>query len=120
MIGRMAAQFRRGISLTFILIAAHDAPTPEGHVVWSISPCRKGGLDTVKAKKDRSGEAKGGAGAPTEKLKGKDYDKAFAKLHVELVKLQEWVKYKGSRSASSSRDAMARARAGRSRRSPSG
>src|SRR5262249_3673695 len=29
------------------------------------------------------------------KLKRKDYDKALEKLHVELVKLQEWVKYKG-------------------------
>lgn len=30
-----------------------------------------------------------------EKLKTKDYDKELAKLHVELVKLQEWAKYKG-------------------------
>ena len=30
-----------------------------------------------------------------EKLKRKDYDKALEKLHVELVKLQEWVKHKG-------------------------
>ncbi len=29
------------------------------------------------------------------KLKRKAYDKALAKLHVELVKLQEWVKHKG-------------------------
>jgi polyphosphate kinase 2 len=29
------------------------------------------------------------------KLKRKDYDKELAKLHVELVRLQEWVKYKG-------------------------
>jgi len=29
------------------------------------------------------------------KLKGKGYDKEMAKLHVELVKLQEWVKHKG-------------------------
>src|SRR6185436_3658480 len=28
-------------------------------------------------------------------LKGKDYDRAMKKLHVELVKLQEWVKHKG-------------------------
>jgi len=32
---------------------------------------------------------------PPEKLKRKDYDKALKKLHVELVKLQEWVKHKG-------------------------
>src|SRR5215470_2491812 len=30
-----------------------------------------------------------------EKLKRKDYDKALAKLQIELVRLQEWVKYKG-------------------------
>ena len=30
-----------------------------------------------------------------EKLKGKDYERELEKLHVELVKLQEWVKYKG-------------------------
>jgi polyphosphate kinase 2 len=30
-----------------------------------------------------------------EKLKGKDYDRALFDLHVELVKLQEWVKHKG-------------------------
>ena len=30
-----------------------------------------------------------------EKLKTKEYDKELARLHVELVKLQEWVKFKG-------------------------
>lgn len=30
-----------------------------------------------------------------EKLKNKEYENELAKLHVELVKLQEWVKYKG-------------------------
>jgi polyphosphate kinase 2 len=29
------------------------------------------------------------------KLKGKEYEQQLAKLHVELVKLQEWVKFKG-------------------------
>ncbi len=43
-----------------------------------------------KADKDTKGE-KGEKG----ELKGKAYDKELAKLHVELVKLQEWVKYKG-------------------------
>jgi polyphosphate kinase len=33
--------------------------------------------------------------AHAEKLKRKAYDKALAKLHVELVKLQEWVKHEG-------------------------
>jgi len=32
---------------------------------------------------------------PGKKLKTKAYDKEMAKLHVELVKLQEWVKLKG-------------------------
>ncbi len=35
------------------------------------------------------------AAASTEKLTGKAYAKELAKLHSELVKLQEWVKYKG-------------------------
>ena len=30
-----------------------------------------------------------------EELKNKDYDAELKKLHVELVKLQEWVKHKG-------------------------
>jgi polyphosphate kinase 2 len=30
-----------------------------------------------------------------DKLKGKDYDKELERLHVELVKLQEWIKHKG-------------------------
>jgi len=29
------------------------------------------------------------------KLKGKDYERQLAKLHVELVKLQQWVVHKG-------------------------
>jgi len=33
--------------------------------------------------------------AEKEKLKGKAYNKALEKLHIELVKLQEWVKHKG-------------------------
>jgi hypothetical protein len=32
---------------------------------------------------------------PAEKLKTKDYERELAKLHVELVKLQEWVRHKG-------------------------
>src|SRR5512147_2772945 len=40
--------------------------------------------------KDSAGSAK-----KTGKLKRKQYDKELARLHVELVKLQEWVKHKG-------------------------
>jgi len=35
------------------------------------------------------------AAEPRKKLKNKAYDKKMAKLHAELVKLQEWVKLKG-------------------------
>jgi len=49
----------------------------------------------MKAKKNGNGKTKASNAAPKEKLKRKDYDKALAKLHVELVKLQEWVKHKG-------------------------
>jgi polyphosphate kinase 2 len=51
------------------------------------------GNETVKAR--RKGKASAGSAAPQEKLKRKVYDKELAKLHVELVKLQEWVKHKG-------------------------
>jgi polyphosphate kinase 2 len=45
-----------------------------------------------RPKKDRSA-APDGSGTTT--LKGKDYEKELAKLHVELVKLQEWVRHEG-------------------------
>jgi len=34
---------------------------------------------------------------PNEKLKGKAYEEQLAKLHVELVKLQEWVRREGAK-----------------------
>jgi polyphosphate kinase 2 len=40
-------------------------------------------------------ENKGANENSGEKLKTKEYEKELTKLHVELVKLQEWVKYKG-------------------------
>ena len=46
----------------------------------------------VNAKK-----AAGNKDGRREKLSAKEYDKALEKLHVELVKLQEWVKFKGLR-----------------------
>lgn len=42
----------------------------------------------------KSHEATGDARAP-DKMKSKDYDKALRKLHVELVKLQEWIRHHG-------------------------
>ena len=32
---------------------------------------------------------------PEKKLKNKDYEKELARLQIELIKLQEWIKYKG-------------------------
>jgi polyphosphate kinase 2 len=49
----------------------------------------------VKREKNGNGKTKARDAAPKEKLKRKVYDKELAKLHVELVKLQEWVKHKG-------------------------
>jgi polyphosphate kinase len=40
--------------------------------------------------------------APNGKLKGKDYERELAKLHIELVKLQQWVVHKGLKVASAS------------------
>ena len=41
------------------------------------------------------GAAPAAEAAPREPLSAKDYAKALRKLHVELVKLQEWIKHKG-------------------------
>ena len=50
------------------------------------------------------------------KLKRKEYERELARLHVEFVKLQQWVVHAGlkvSRSASSSKGATGRARRAR-------
>jgi polyphosphate kinase 2 len=49
----------------------------------------------MKAVKGGNGSGQRHSTSAEEKLRRKDYDKALARLHVELVKLQEWVKYKG-------------------------
>ena len=49
----------------------------------------------MKAKEKGNGDARADGSRPREKLRRKAYDKALGKLHVELVKLQEWVKHKG-------------------------
>jgi polyphosphate kinase 2 len=46
---------------------------------------------STKAKNDKNA----GTEKPAEKLSGKDYVRELAKLHVELVKLQQWVVHKG-------------------------
>src|SRR5258706_3639840 len=48
-----------------------------------------------KAKTANGTSAKRTRSAPKEELKRKDYDKELARLHTELVKLQEWVVHKG-------------------------
>jgi polyphosphate kinase 2 len=51
----------------------------------------KKGVVSMKGEKRGSGN-----GAESgEKLKNKEYEKELSRLHVELVKLQEWVKFKG-------------------------
>jgi polyphosphate kinase 2 (PPK2 family) len=53
----------------------------------------------MKSKADKAAagaKAKQAANStPQDKLKRKDYDKQLARLHVELVKLQEWVVHAG-------------------------
>jgi len=53
--------------------------------------------DRRAAAEETSPDKKGAASAtePKEKLGNKEYEKELKKLHVELVKLQEWVKEKG-------------------------
>ncbi len=50
-----------------------------------------------KAKTDAAPAAAGrrASSAPAEELSGKDYARELKKLHVELVKLQQWVVHKG-------------------------
>jgi len=50
---------------------------------------------TMKAKSKKAAKAEAGKPDATQKLGRKDYDKELARLHVELVKLQEWVVHKG-------------------------
>lgn len=48
-----------------------------------------------KGKEQVKETTKNNGASAAEKLKNKEYEKQLAKLHVELVKLQEWVKFKG-------------------------
>ena len=53
--------------------------------------------DKTKAKRTDTGKDKAASGASKagDKLKEKNYQRQLKALHVELVKLQEWVKHKG-------------------------
>src|SRR5262245_59426126 len=65
----------------------HNGP----RTIFEIMRSKTMAKDKKAAKQGDSSDREGG------KLKGKKYDKQLSKLHVELVKLQEWVKYKGLR-----------------------
>ena len=47
--------------------------------------------------KKQVGQAKNDASPAAPKLKAKDYERELARLHVELVKLQQWVVHKGQK-----------------------
>jgi len=49
----------------------------------------------VNRKKKGNGGVNADAASVKEKLKRKVYEKELSRLHVELVRLQEWIKYKG-------------------------
>ena len=51
--------------------------------------------EATKTKVATKTAAKRGHSAANEKLKRRDYDKEMARLHAELVKLQEWIVHKG-------------------------
>ena len=48
-----------------------------------------------KDKKDKKDKAEAAGTEPKEKLSGKQYAEELEKLHIELVRLQEWVRHKG-------------------------
>ena len=56
---------------------------------------------------------------PVRKFKEKHYRRELKKLHVEIVKLQEWVKHEGLKVCIVFEGATAPARGARSRPSPS-
>jgi len=55
----------------------------------------KGKGASKKRKAAKTAVSRSGSNAATGKLSGKDYARELGKLHVELVKLQEWVKHAG-------------------------
>jgi len=56
---------------------------------------RKGKGKKGKGDAGKAGANKGGATVASKELSTKDYDRELRKLHVELVKLQQWVVHKG-------------------------
>ena len=82
--------------------AAGSAPAEESQVrpdeVADVKPRKKGRADEGAAPVDG---AKNAAPHPEEatkpkpKMELKDYERELARLQIELVKLQEWIKFKG-------------------------
>ena len=62
-----------------------DVPTPEPSDPWAVSHAIQTSQTNAKAK--GSGKRK--------KLKNKIYEGELARLQIELVKLQEWIKHQG-------------------------
>jgi polyphosphate kinase len=56
-----------------------------------------GRAEANEATKPSKAKKRNEATLPEGKFKRKDYEKELAKLHVELVKLQEWVKSTGTK-----------------------
>lgn len=66
---------------------------PGQKIVWKLDPSDQAMgelMSTTKKGKKPEAEA-----TPDNRLKGKDYERALAKFHVELVKVQQWVVHKG-------------------------
>jgi polyphosphate kinase 2 len=68
-----------------------DARTAEGGTLEAEGKSRQAEAASMPVPKEATVAAAPAAG----KLSGKDYARELARLHGELVKLQEWVKYKG-------------------------
>ncbi len=59
----------------------------------------KGKTKKVKEVDAKLSGTKSGASTGVQKYSNKDYERALKKLHVEVVKLQQWVQKRDSRSA---------------------
>jgi polyphosphate kinase 2 (PPK2 family) len=71
-------------------MARKQAEGKAAKAVRSVAAEGAGAKAKASAGKDKGDTAKGGG-----KLSNKEYEKQLKKLHVELVKMQEWVKEKG-------------------------
>jgi polyphosphate kinase len=74
-----------------------DAETQTGTSSESLldEPGNEEALEREPERETKRRKQDGDSAARKPKLKAKDYDKELERLHVELVKLQEWIKYKG-------------------------